>query len=266
MAAYEGLVQRQDTFLAGIKLAPPAFRRSPLSQRCLVSTSGAEQDARQEIVRVCRLLWERGYVAATDGNVSLRLGPNTLLATPSGVSKGFLTPEQLVLTDLTGAPLPDERQTVAQLRPSSELRMHCEAYRQRPDIRAVVHAHPPIATACTVAGVSLTEGVLPEVIVGLGGIPTARYARPSSFQGAEAIRGLIAEHDALLLDHHGSLTVGKTAFEAYLKLEKVENAAQVYLAAQQLGGIRRLPPEEVLGLMAIHRQARASGREDNGDC
>lgn len=227
--------------------------------------SQTEGSARQEIVRVCRLLWERGYVTATDGNVSVRLGPDRLLATPSGLSKGFLTAEQLVLTDLNGVPLPDSEQTAPGLRPSSELRMHCAAYRERPDIAAVVHAHPPIATACTVAGVSLAEGVLPEVVVNLGAIPMARYATPSSAEGPEVIRELIADHDALLLDHHGSLTVGQTAFEAYLKLEKVENAAQVYLAARQLGAVRALPPEEMCHLLAIRRWERGMHRGGDGD-
>lgn len=214
-----------------------------------------EEQAREEIVRVCRLLWERGYVAATDGNVSVRIGPDRLLATPSGLSKGFLQEHQLVLTDLNGASVSE---VPSALRPSSELRMHCAVYRERPDVLAVVHAHPPMATACTVAGVSLMQPVLPEVLVTLGGIPTARYARPSSAEGAVVIRELIREHDAVLLDHHGSLTVGRSAFEAYLKLEKVENAALVLLAARQLGGVRELPPEEAEQLLASYRRGGGS--------
>jgi L-fuculose-phosphate aldolase len=222
----------------------------------------SEEAARQEVAHVSRLLWERGYVAATDGNVSVRLGPDRLLVTPSGLSKGFLTSAQLVLTDLDGAPVAG--QPVGHARPSSELRMHCAAYRARPDIRAVVHAHPPLATACTVAGVSLEEGVLPEVLVNLGGIPTTPYARPSSAEGALVIREAVREHDALLLPHHGSLTVGRTALEAYLKLEKVENAALVYLAARQLGQVRTLPAEEVQQLLAIHRRERIETASHEG--
>lgn len=214
-----------------------------------------EGQAREEIVRVCRLLWQRGYVAATDGNVSMRIGSDRLVATPSGVSKGFLQERQLVLTDLDGALVSEDP---SGLRPSSELRMHCAVYRERPDVLAVVHAHPPVATACTVAGVSLMRPVLPEVLVTLGGIPTARYARPSSAEGAVVVRELIREHDAVLLDHHGSLTVGRSVFEAYLKLEKVENAAQVVLAAGQLGGVRELPPEEAEELLARYRRRGGS--------
>lgn len=209
-----------------------------------------EGQARQEVVQVCRLLWKRGYVAATDGNVSVRLGPARLLVTPSGVSKGFVTAEQLLVTDLEGAPLAGDGQ------PSSEVQMHCAAYRERSEIGAVVHAHPPVATACTVAGVSLETGVLPEVLVNLGGIPTTPYARPGTAEGALVIREAVRSHDALLLPHHGALTVGGTALEAYLKVEKVEHAALVYLAARQLGAVTTLPAEEVEQLLALYRRSR----------
>jgi len=224
----------------------------------------AEDKARQEIVRVCRLLWERGYVAATDGNVSVRLGPDRILTTPSGLGKGFIEPEQLVLTNLAGVPLPEHEQTCKDLKPSSELRIHCEAYRQREDIGAVVHAHPPVALAFTIAGMSLAQCVLPEVVLSLGSIPTTRYATPTSAQGPDVIRDLITKYDALILDRHGSITVGKTVFEAYLKLEKLEHAAQVTLAARQLGNVQTLPPDEVRRLTAIRRQTLGLPAEYEG--
>lgn len=225
----------------------------------------AEESARHEIVRVCRLLWERGYVAATDGNLSVRLGPERILVTPSGLSKGFLTPDQLVLADLSGALLPAREQTAKGLKPSSEFRMHCEAYRQRSDIGAVVHAHPPITTAFTIAGIGLAQCVLPEVLLTLGSIPTTRYATPTSTQGPEVIRDLIGKYDALVLDRHGSLTVGRTAFDAYLKLEKVEHVAQVTLAARQLGNVQVLPPDEVRRLTAIRRRSLGLPAEYEGE-
>ncbi len=220
--------------------------------------SRREDRVREEVIRVCRLLWERGYVAATDGNVSVRIDDERLIATPSGFSKGFLSPEQLVVTDLDGKLVQPSRDG-ASLRPSSELPMHCAAYRARSDIGAVIHAHPPVATACTLAGVSLQEGVLPEVLVNLGGVPTTRYARPATAAGAKVIEDLVREYDALLLPHHGTLTVGESAFDAYLKLEKVENAAQVLLAAHQLGGARLLPAQEVQDMLALYRQRKHSG-------
>jgi len=226
-----------------------------------------ELEQRAEIVRICRLLWERGYVVATDGNVSVRLGENRLLTTPSGESKGFLTPEQLVITDMTGRVILSHEAGRRELKPSSEILLHLEVYRQRPDVRAVVHAHPPITVACTVAGFSLARCVLPEVFVTLGRIPTSSYATPASPEGPEVIRDLIRDHDAIVLDRHGTLTVGATVWEAYLKLEKVEHAAQVTLAANQLGRVRTLTPEQ-LARLKEHREAflRAQGRESCEGC
>lgn len=226
--------------------------------RSQVPDTRVEESARQEIVRICRLLWERGYVAAGDGNISVRLGRDLVLTTPSGLSKGFVKAGQLVLTSLAGVPLPEQTEEAQGLAPSSELRVHCEAYRQRPDIGAVIHAHPVHAVACTVAGVSLEEPVLPEVVIDLGGIPTTRYGTPASAEGPEVMRDLIRTHDALILDRHGSVTVGKTVWEAYLRLERLEHAASIVLAARQAGSVRALPADEVERLQAMHR--RLGGR------
>ena len=241
-----------------------------------------EQAWREEIVRVCRLLHEKGYVAATDGNVSVRLSKNRVLSTPSGFSKGFLAPEQLIVTDLEGKKIPSReparrdpsgralrlgsgQASGRSLEPTSELLMHLEAYRQRPDIGAVIHAHPPICVALSIAGISLARCLLPEVVVTLGLIPTAEYATPSSAEGPGAIRDLIANHDALVIQRHGTLTVGKDPFDAYLKLEKVEHLAHVTLILRQLGRETPLPPAEVAKLLQMRREkglAREGEEED----
>lgn len=224
-----------------------------------------EQAWREEIVRVCRLLHEKGYVAATDGNVSVRLGKNRVLSTPSGFSKGFLAPEQLVVTDLEGKRVPSREPASRDLKPTSELLMHLEAYRQRPDIVSVIHAHPPLCVALSIAGISLARCLLPEVVVTLGLIPTAEYATPSSAEGPGAIRELIANHDALIIQRHGTLTVGKHPFDAYLKLEKVEHLAHVTLILRQLGREVPLPPAEVAKLLRMRREkglAKAGEEED----
>lgn len=213
-----------------------------------------EQAWREEIVRVCRLMHERGYVTATDGNVSVRLSRNRILSTPSGFSKGFLTPEQLVVTDLKGRKIPSHEPASRDLKPTSELLMHLEAYRQRPDIGAVIHAHPPICVALSIAGISLAKCLLPEVVVTLGLIPTTEYATPSSAEGPRVIRDLIVNHDALILQRHGTLTVGKDPFDAYLKLEKVEHLAYVTLILRQLGRETPLPPEEVAKLVRMRKE------------
>jgi L-fuculose-phosphate aldolase len=212
-----------------------------------------EHELRDEMVRIGRLMWERGYVAATDGNLSARLANDRLLVTSSGRSKGFLSAHELLVLDMEGTPIGMHRRRG--LRPSSEIRMHLEVYRQRPDVEAVIHAHPPLAIAFSIAGMSLARCVLPEVIVSLGGIPTTEYATPSTEEVPESIRSAIRDYDAMVLAHHGSLTVGKTLWEAYMRLEKVEHAAQITLAAHQLGQVETLSPGDVEKLVAMRREA-----------
>lgn len=211
-----------------------------------------EHDLRQEMVRVARLIWEKGYVAATDGNLSARLGSDRLLVTASGLSKGFLSSDDLVVLRLDGEPVTSYRGRGK--RPSSEISMHLEVFRQRPDVNAVVHAHPPLATAFSIAGVSLARCVIPEVIVTLGGIPTTEYATPGTTEVPGSIRQAICDYDAIILAHHGSLTVGSTLWEAYLRLEKVEHTAQITMAAQQLGRVNTLSPQAVEKLAKKRRE------------
>jgi L-fuculose-phosphate aldolase len=206
-------------------------------------TRVSEHELRQEIVRVARLIWERGFVAATDGNLSARLGQGRLLVTASGLSKGFLTTDDLTVVDLEGKPVSSFRGRGQ--RASSEIQMHLEVYQQRADVNAVVHAHPPASTAFSIAGVSLARCVIPEVVVTLGAIPTADYATPGTAEVPKSIKQVVRDHDAIIMTHHGSLTVGKTLWEAYMRLEKVEHTAQITLMAQQLGQVRTLSPEAV---------------------
>jgi L-fuculose-phosphate aldolase len=204
------------------------------------------------MVRVGRLLWERGYVAATDGNLSARLSSDRLMATASGLSKGFLSTDDLVMLRLDGSPASSYRGRAR--KPSSEISMHLEVYRQRPDVNAVVHAHPPLATAFSIAGVTLARCVIPEVIVTLGSIHTTDYATPGTVEVSASIRESIKEYDAIILTHHGSLTVGRSLWEAYLRLEKVEHTAQITLAAQQLGRVQTLSPQAVEKLAEKRRE------------
>ena len=182
---------------------------------------------RREVVFVCRLLWEKGYAIASDGNVSVKLAAGRYLVTPSGFSKGFIEPDQLLIVNDQLEVIGSQHGAARGLRPSSEMLLHLEAYHQRPDIGAVVHAHPPIAIALSIAGISLARCLLPEVIMGMGLIPTTDYATPASAEGAVVIRDLIQRYDALILQRHGSVTVAGTPFEAYLKLEKLEAAANI---------------------------------------
>ncbi len=196
-----------------------------------------ERALREEFVRVGQLMHNRNYVAATDGNISARLDADRFLVTPSGLSKGFMTPDQLVVIDWDARPIGigsygtrsygTRRYGAARdLRPSSEIFLHLEAYRQRPDIKAVVHAHPTTAVALSIAGISMARCLLPEVIVTLGLIPTTEYAMPAS------------------------VTVGSSPFDAYLKLEKVEHTAEITLRLLQIGQEQPFPPGTVEQLVA----------------
>jgi L-fuculose-phosphate aldolase len=200
---------------------------------------------RQDIVEVGRRMYARGYTASNDGNISTRLDAGRLLMTPANVCKGFMTPQMMCITDLEGKKLEGDRN------PSSEMQMHLEVYRQRPDVNAVVHAHPPIATGFAVAGIPLDRAVLAEVITTLGSVPIADYATPSTKELPEAVRRYIKAHDGMLLANHGALTVGADLFAAYYKMEIIEHFAKISFVARMLGGERLLSRQEVERLQGL---------------
>jgi L-fuculose-phosphate aldolase len=204
-----------------------------------------ESQLRADIVEVGRRMYARGYTASNDGNISARLDDRRLLMTPKSVCKGFMTPEMLCITDLDGVKLAGERD------PSSEMQMHLEVYRQRPDVRAVVHAHPPTATGFAVAGIPLDRAVLAEVVTTLGSVPIADYATPSTRELPEAVRKYVKAHDGMLLANHGALTLGADVFAAYYKMETIEHFANISLVARLLGGERLLSREEVFRLQGL---------------
>ncbi len=184
---------------------------------------------------------------------SARLGPDRLLVTPNGLSKGFVAPEDLVVVDLSGQPQPSPLYGANRHRPTSELPLHLEVYRRRADVNAVVHAHPPYSIALSIAGRPIARCMLPEVIVNLGVIPTTAYSTPGTPEGPGVMGHLIERHDALVLQRHGSVTVGRDLMDAYLKTEKVEHAAEVTFLVAQLGGGGPLPPGEAAKLIAARR-------------
>jgi L-fuculose-phosphate aldolase len=205
----------------------------------------AEERARADIVEVGRRLWERGYVASNDGNISVRLDDHRLITTPKNVSKGFMTPDMMVITDLDGKKIAGERD------PSSELKMHLEVYRNRPDVRAVVHAHPPTATGFAVAGIPLDRAVLAEVITTLGSIPIAEYATPSTEELPAAVRKYVKAHDGLLLANHGALAMAGDVMAAYYRMETIEHFAKISLVARTLGREHVLSRDEVERLQGL---------------
>ena len=201
------------------------------------------QEEREAVCRVGRLLYDRGYVAANDGNISVKVAENRLLITPSGVSKGRMTPEMLLVTDMDGTVIEGDRH------PTSEGKMHLEVYRGRPDANAVVHAHPPVSTAFAVCRRGLETPYLSELVAGLGQVPcTTSFAMLSTEEVPESVRPYLADHNALLLANHGALAWGGDLWEAF---DRLENTAKIVLNAQLLGGGVPLTEEEVERLQSL---------------
>lgn len=213
-----------------------------------------EQALREQICLIGQLMHQRQYIDGASGNISARLSENTFLVTPSGLAKGFMTSEQLIVINTSGERIDAPTETNAHLRPTSEIAMHLECYRQRPDINGVVHAHPPTAVALTIAGYDFQQCVIPEMVVTLGLVPTTPYATPSSVENRDAIRELIREHDAILLAHHGSLTVAANVWDAYLRLETLEHSANILHRAARIGSIQAIEAEQVAKLLEIRQR------------
>ena len=214
-----------------------------------------EYQAKLDIIEIGCRMYNQGFIASSDGNISIRISDSELLATPSGLAKGFLTPEQIIKCNLLGEKIAGD----PNLKPSSEIKMHCVVYAERPDITAVVHAHPPVATGFAVAGIPLEKCVLPEIILTIGSIPLAQYGTPSTEEVPNSIRNLIKTCDAVLLANHGALTVGKNVYTAYYKMESLEHFAKISLAARQLGGEQVLSAPQVEKLMEVRKQMGITG-------
>lgn len=204
-----------------------------------------EEQLRADICEVGRRVYARGYVASNDGNISVRLDDKHVLATPKSVSKGFMTPDMMVVTDMEGRKVAGHRDA------STELKMHLAVYEMRPDITAVVHAHPPLSTGFAVAGIPLNKSSLAEIIFSLGSVPIAEYATPSTQELPDAVKKYILAHDGLLLANHGALTAGQDLMNAYFKMETMEHFAQITLVARQLGRENLISREEVDRLQGL---------------
>lgn len=212
-----------------------------------------ERELRALLVDVARRCYDRGYILATEGNLSTKIDADRILITPTGTAKARLSEDDLLVIDGEG------RRLAGKGEPSGETPLHLTVYRERPDVNAVIHAHPPVATAFTVAGVDLAQRSMAEVVVTFGNIPTAPYATPQTEALARSVEGLIRHSDAVLLEKHGVVTAGRTLLEAFDRLEQVEWTAEVTLWARHLGGAETLPSEELERLFAL-RRARAAGR------
>lgn len=204
-----------------------------------------ERELRQELVRFGRLCYERNLLVAMDGNLSARLPDGSILCTQAGCHKGFLTDDQLVVIDGKG------RKLRGRGSPTSEMAMHLACYEERPDVQAIVHAHPPISIAFTIAGVSMARCVLPEVVLTLGAVPTVEYETTGTQALADRIRPYIRSHDAILMDRHGAVCLGTSVLEAFCRLETMEHTALITKYARDLGEVRELPSEEAIKLRRL---------------
>ncbi|HAX44203.1 MAG: class II aldolase/adducin family protein [Bryobacteraceae bacterium] len=205
--------------------------------------SKTEKELRQDIVRVGELVFQKGWVAANDGNISIRLDENRVLCTPTATSKGMLHVDDLIICDMQGNKIEGRKER------TSEIAMHLLIYNMRPDIKSVVHAHPPVSTGFATAGRPLNQALLPEVIIGLGCVPLADYGLPGTEALTDGMLPYIPKYEAILMANHGAVCYGADVFSAYFKMETVEHYARIALVAELLGGATVLPREEVNKLL-----------------
>ena len=221
-----------------VPVAPEGIWEPGLLQS-VIRMSKTEKELRQDIVEVGRLVFQKGWVAANDGNISIRLDENRILCTPTATSKGMLHVDDLIICDMQGNKIEGRKER------TSEIAMHLLIYSMRPDIRSVVHAHPPVATGYATAGRALNQALLPEVIIGLGCVPLADYGLPGTDALTDGMVPFIPKYDAILMANHGATCYGPDVFSAYFRMETTEHYARIALVAELLGGATVLPRDEV---------------------
>lgn len=215
-----------------------------------------ENELKEQICDICHKMWQLGWVAANDGNVSVKIDDNTFLTTPTGISKSFMTPDKIVKINAKGEILEAKNG----YKPSSEIKMHLRCYEQRDDVGAVVHAHPPTATGFALAHKSMDVYSLVECIISVGSVPIAEYGTPSTDEVPNSITPYLKEHDVILLENHGALTVGKDLVTAYYRMETLELWAKTSLVAQLLGEERELSRENIDRLISMRSAYKVSGK------
>lgn len=215
-----------------------------------------EFEIKQEMCEIGKRVYNRGMVASNDGNFSVKLNDNEFLCTPTGVSKGFMTPEYICKVDAEGNVL----EANEGFRPSSEIKMHLRIYKERPDVNAVVHAHPMYATTYAIAGKPLMAPIMPEAVIFLGGVPLAKYGTPGTFEVPDSIMEFLPDYDAVLLENHGALSYSDTLLNAYHKMESVEFYARLMYQTEMIGGAQILNEERVEQLYDIRRNMNLAGK------
>lgn len=221
-----------------------------------------EYEIKKEMCEIGKRVYNRGMVAANDGNFSVKLNDNEFLCTPTGVSKGFMTPEYICKVDAQGNVI----QANKGFKPSSEIKMHMRVYKERPDVQSVVHAHPLYATSFAIAGIPLTQPIMPEAVISLGCVPIAEYGTPSTNEIPDAVSKYLQYYDAVLLENHGALAYADSLLAAYHKMESVEFYARLLYQSKVLGGPKELSQEQVERLYEIRRQFGMTGKHPADLC
>ncbi len=221
-----------------------------------------EYEIKKQICEIGKRIYNRGMVASNDGNISVKLNDNEFLCTPTGVSKGFMTPEYICKVDAKGNVI----QANEGFRPSSEIKMHMRVYRERPDVNSVVHAHPVYATSFAIAGIPLTEPIMPEAVIALGCVPIAEYGTPPTQEIPDPVSQYLQYFDAVLLENHGALAFSDSLLNAYHKMESVEFYAQLLYQSKMLGGPKQLSNDQVQRLYEIRRQFGMTGKHPADLC
>lgn len=215
-----------------------------------------ENEIKQQICDIGKRIYDRRMVASNDGNISVRISENEYLCTPTGVSKGFMTPEYICKIDGEGNVL----EANEGFRPSSEIKMHLRVYAKRPDVKAVVHAHPIFATSFAIAGIPLTQPIMPEAVIALGEVPIAEYGTPSTKEIPDAVEKYLPYYDAVLLANHGALSYSDSLLAAYHKMESLEFYAELLFRSRQLGGPKEFTNDQVKRLYEIRRKFGMTGK------
>ncbi len=222
----------------------------------------SEYEIKKQICDIGKRIYDRGMVAANDGNISVKISDNEFLCTPTGVSKGFMTPEYICKVDRDGKVIYAE----SGFRPSSEIKMHMRVYKERPDVNSVVHAHPMYATGFAIAGIPLTQPIMPEAVIALGCVPIAEYGTPSTEEIPDAVSKYVQHFDAVLLENHGALTYSDSLLNAYYKMESVEFYAKLLFISKQLGGPKEFSKDQVAKLYDIRKKLGLKGRHPADLC
>lgn len=212
-------------------------------------------ETREQICDICHKMWQLGWVAANDGNISVKIDDNKVITTPTGISKSFITPEKLIIVDMKGNIL----EAKEGFRPSSELKMHLCCYQERNDLNAVLHAHPPVATGFAVAHKHMDNYVLIEDVIAIGAVPVTPYGTPSTNEVPDSIRSYLKEHDVVLLENHGALAMGSDLVTAYYRMESLELWAKIELVATLLGGAKEISKENIDTLISMRESYGVTG-------